>query len=529
MSTSLTMKMSSAVDAGFQRACADFSITVVEQLASVYSFDVNEALRKLDLEHTSVVRSSKSKVKSVRTAKAKRVIPSMVLPFCGKVNEEWCQGIRMNHGLYTQCTMTGIETDACDHKLCNTCLKQAEKNASGKPNYGVMADRTAVGAMEYSDPKGKQVVPYANVMEKLNLTREAAETEATKFDWTIPEDQFEVKKVNRGRPKKDASVSDTESESDEAKKSKKRGRPKKDKKVVKNANTGDDLIASLVAQAQADSDSEPEAKPIETIKKTKKTKKVKKVKLAKLPSAEELAKKEAAANAKVEREAAKVVKQEAAEKLKAEREAEKLVKQEAAEKLKAEREATKLAKEAEKLVKQEAAEKLKAEREATKLAKEAEKLVKQEAAAKLKAEKATQKAIDDAEKLAKQVIGDTEKLAKKEAAANRKAEKFAKQEAAEKLKAEKLKAEEAAKAQQLADELVEEPIENDDADDDNSDDEEDTVDVSKFEFEGKTYLKSTDNVLYDIKTQEPVGMWNDETNSIDEVEFDDAEDEFFSE
>ena len=45
-----------------------------------------------------------------------------------------------------------------------------------------------------------------------------------------------------------------------------------------------------------------------------------------------------------------------------------------------------------------------------------------------------------------------------------------------------------------------------------------TIDVKKFEFKGQVYLRSSDDVLYDIKTQDPVGMWNEEEQCIDEID-----------
>lgn len=49
-----------------------------------------------------------------------------------------------------------------------------------------------------------------------------------------------------------------------------------------------------------------------------------------------------------------------------------------------------------------------------------------------------------------------------------------------------------------------------------SDDEEEES-VVKFEVNGKTYLKSEDDVLYDLESHEAVGIWNEETNEIDEI------------
>ena len=47
--------------------------------------------------------------------------------------------------------------------------------------------------------------------------------------------------------------------------------------------------------------------------------------------------------------------------------------------------------------------------------------------------------------------------------------------------------------------------------------EEETTDVEKFEFNGITYLKSEDNVLYDINSHEGIGIWNEETKEIENL------------
>ena len=47
--------------------------------------------------------------------------------------------------------------------------------------------------------------------------------------------------------------------------------------------------------------------------------------------------------------------------------------------------------------------------------------------------------------------------------------------------------------------------------------EEEETSVMKCEIGGKTYLKSDDNVLYDLKTHDAVGVWNEERNEIEEL------------
>ena len=56
------------------------------------------------------------------------------------------------------------------------------------------------------------------------------------------------------------------------------------------------------------------------------------------------------------------------------------------------------------------------------------------------------------------------------------------------------------------------------------DDEEETV-VVKFDILGITYLKSQDNVIYDMNTHDAMGVWNEETSEIDELPDEEDEEE----
>ena len=52
--------------------------------------------------------------------------------------------------------------------------------------------------------------------------------------------------------------------------------------------------------------------------------------------------------------------------------------------------------------------------------------------------------------------------------------------------------------------------------------------MTLHEHEGKTYLKSKDNMLYDQDTQDTVGLWNPESKTITyitEEDFDEESDE----
>ena len=238
-----SVELNQSVEKQMAAAMAVSTTRMVEFLASEYGFNAAEAVQRLGLDSVSVNRSTKKKAAKGPPRgppKEKRMVPSIPLPFCGIVKENWCCGLRLNHGLYSQCNMPkGNDTD-----FCKTCVKQVEKNENNKPTYGVIQDRMAVGTMEFRDPKGKAVVCYGNVMAKLKIGKETAIAEAAKFGLVIEEEQFEVRQTMRGRPKKDATASDTESE----KSDKKRGRPRASKKAVAAA-VGDNMIAALVAQA----------------------------------------------------------------------------------------------------------------------------------------------------------------------------------------------------------------------------------------------------------------------------------------
>ena len=45
----------------------------------------------------------------------------------------------------------------------------------------------------------------------------------------------------------------------------------------------------------------------------------------------------------------------------------------------------------------------------------------------------------------------------------------------------------------------------------------DNVEVEHFTFKGKEYLKSSDNTLYNVDTWAPIGTWNEETDTIEEI------------
>jgi hypothetical protein len=75
-------------------------------------------------------------------------------------------------------------------------------------------------------------------------------------------------------------------------------------------------------------------------------------------------------------------------------------------------------------------------------------------------------------------------------------------------------------------------VENVKTDNDKAENKETKISVSRIEIGGVKYLKSTANVLYVPETQEEVGIWNPETQTIKplpEEEEDELEDEEYDE
>jgi hypothetical protein len=433
----MELKVNARVLSLLEGVCKDVAREVISKLAKEYEFDCEEAMKKMDMN--VIVKKTK------KEEKTKKEKSSIIMPYCGKVNEDLCYGIRLNHGLHTQCE----NKKKGKNEYCTTCEKQSEKNASGKPNNGDIRDREKCGILEYRDPKGRQTVSYGSVIAKLGLDKELCLREAERLGINIPEIHWEVIEKKRGRPKKSITeVSDTSSE----KKEKKRGRPKKTKNMVSGVE--DDLLAAIKA---ADNETNSEI--------SKKEAKERKAELTAMKKAEKESKQFEKVTKQIEKKAVK----------EAEKEAKKAEK-------KAEKEAKKAEKKAEK----------EAEKKAKKVKKTDKKIVMVE-------EEVSQEEHSPVEEVSPVEEKQTEKMSNIE------------------------EEEEVEKEEETEEEAEEEEAEEEEAE------EEDAV---KFVFEGKTYLKTGDNLLYTEDALEssdptPIGLWDEETQKILPVDVmsDDEEDE----
>lgn len=203
---------------------------------------MKEVSVKYGIELNSLLKMIKIEVKEVEEIERK-TLSKIPMPFTGVMCVSDCNVIRLNHGLYTQCRNEhSLSKNGYD--VCKTCVNQIEKNSNGKPTYGYIQDRIELGD-DFKDPKGKCPVSYGNIMEKLNISRKEVEEEANRLGLKLNEKIFEVRKTQRGRPKKSTDVVDTGSESSEPQK-RPRGRPKKEKKTVTEDSS--DILKNLIAE-----------------------------------------------------------------------------------------------------------------------------------------------------------------------------------------------------------------------------------------------------------------------------------------
>ena len=214
---------------------------VLSWCSSRYGFDEASGLEELMRDMNISVVSKEKKEKKEKVVKAEVVKASFPLPFNGVHDENVCQALRQNQGLYTQCVSARKEGGL----FCKSCQGLADKSGVGIPEYGTIEQRMAVPILEYVDPKGRKVRAYSKVMKKYNLSREQVIAEATKMGMSIMDVHFEAAvDSKRGRP------ATKPKEAKEAKGAK--GRPKKAIKVLQLEDEEEDLFANLVAEANAD-------------------------------------------------------------------------------------------------------------------------------------------------------------------------------------------------------------------------------------------------------------------------------------
>jgi chemotaxis protein histidine kinase CheA len=199
-----------------------------------------EAIKLLGLQNIKVERNRPEK--AAKAPKEKVMKAAFPMPYTGVCVAGCCSALRQNQGLYTQCTGS-LKKNAV---FCKQCQINADKNG-GVPEYGTIAMRQAVGLYDYVDPKGRKPVSFTKIMKKYKIDQAGAIEEAAKFGIVIADEHFVVPEDDKkkGRPKAEKAPKEKGA----------KGRPKKAKKMLQIEGDDDDLFASLVADANANTES----------------------------------------------------------------------------------------------------------------------------------------------------------------------------------------------------------------------------------------------------------------------------------
>jgi hypothetical protein len=113
--------------------------------------------------------------------------PKIPVPWNGVATPHHCSALRMNHGLFTQCTNECSPDGEKQERnvLCKTCSK------TGAPLYGTVSDRlqTPAGELYTVEVNGKErkEVDYARVIKKLKLDVGLVMATAAVQGWSVPD------------------------------------------------------------------------------------------------------------------------------------------------------------------------------------------------------------------------------------------------------------------------------------------------------------------------------------------------------
>ena len=194
MSSSLMLNISEELLCGMNKMVSEIVSKAVRHCGVRHNFDAEEMIRELNVMDISLQVSKKEKTVKAKEIKEKVLVvkekalvvkSKYPLPFSGTVKEGCCNGLRQNHGLYTQCE-TSVKLD---EKYCNKC--------GPSPQFGTIEQRLAVGLMEFRDSKGKGPTHFTKVMKKLKISQEELEEEAGKLNIIINRIHFEEEKVEK--------------------------------------------------------------------------------------------------------------------------------------------------------------------------------------------------------------------------------------------------------------------------------------------------------------------------------------------
>ena len=189
---------------------SNFSKDVINSFAERLEENERKPIKNkcLDCLNETLQQVGKSETKQEKKVKFKKRKNKIPIPFCGVIEETWCDGIKRNHNLYTQCP----KPKESGQKYCKICAKHAHNSSTGKPPCGDIYDRKHEWDIAMNNNKNPIIwrpdgmteeLPYINVADKLGISINLAQQELDNLGWGgMPNYHIEKKKVRRGRPAK---------------------------------------------------------------------------------------------------------------------------------------------------------------------------------------------------------------------------------------------------------------------------------------------------------------------------------------
>ena len=234
--------------AAFNDALQQFASNIVSKCADSYGFDKDHALRALNIHNISTSFVSSNTVKITKKTTKNNSKSAFPLPFSGTRDHSLCDALKLNKGLYTQCSDKPLD----GQHFCSSCFQQVQANPNALPNYGTIHQRLEQPLYDFKDPSGNSPVPYSKIITKLNLSKQQVIDEAAKFGLSIPDEHFDFAPApKRGRPASKSTDDNNPDKDNNDDTPKKKGRPRKAPIVVQAAHDPtDDLFANLVSLAQ---------------------------------------------------------------------------------------------------------------------------------------------------------------------------------------------------------------------------------------------------------------------------------------
>lgn len=140
-------------------------------LSEHYEFDYNDAIRFLNSKNITFVQETKKTTTTTTTTTTKKskqknpTYPKLrFVPFCNVIYTDRCKSIRVNGGLFTQCTNEPMK----DCEYCNTCNESSRFIGHIKTRLRTDPNDTVNDIIQVGTTK-RRVMPLVNVLKKKTI------------------------------------------------------------------------------------------------------------------------------------------------------------------------------------------------------------------------------------------------------------------------------------------------------------------------------------------------------------------------